>query len=358
MIERSSKPLLGYIGFAANFGLAKGAIYFAPLAVAAFASQAVYGTVELAWSVGLLLGSLTIAVPVSGINRRFLVGGEREIADEMAFLLVLFAGLSLAFTLVARVVGAPPGWVLIAAAFGSTAIHTEATTLFRMYARPNLSAWSDGTAMLCTALIIVICLLFGIAITIQSLTVGYVVLGVVFLFAATGVFLRMRKAGLVDRLWRSSVLGLPMVVGGLMALWLGVGGRLTIGALVPAHIAAYSIAFRIAGLALGLHQLATTLFYARLYASRTRAADALIGRFFAAVAAFSLVMSLGGAAVVACLNLKALPIALRSSCYCRSCRCRYFSGSVSRCSRCGSTGQASPAGRSGRSPSSRRQAPC
>jgi len=308
LADYSPRTLLGYFKFAANFGLAKGAIYLAPLGVAAVASQAVYGAVELAWSVGLLVASFTIAVPISGINQRFLIRHERHIGDEMAFLLLVFAGLSLVAAFVGYFAGAPPSLILIAAAFGSTAIHTEASTLFRMYARPNLSAWSDGTAMLCTALIILICLLFGIGLSIWSLTIGYVALGLVATLTAGIILLRMRKPGLTNRLWRSTTLGLPMVVGGVMALWLGVGGRLTIGALVTHHIAAYSVAFRVAGLALGLHQLATTLYYARLYASRTRAADALISRFYVAVAVFSLLMSLGGAAVIARLHLKALPV--------------------------------------------------
>jgi hypothetical protein len=305
--DPSLRQAFGWGVFLVNFSLAKGAIYVAPLGVAAIASPETYGAVELAWSFGLILGSITISVPISGINQRFLVSRDREIGDEVSLLLLVFAALSLAATALAFWIGATPIWTMIAAAFGSTALHSVSVSIFRMYGRPNLSAWSDGTAMLCTAAILLVCMLSGAGVTVANLTTGYLVLGAATTAAAAIGLIRLRRPALLSRLKRSTLIGLPMVIGGLMALWLGVGGRLTIGALLPAGVALYSIAFRVAGLALGLHQMATTLFYARLYASRTRDADALVGRFYAAVLAFSVLMALFGAPVVSRLDLAALP---------------------------------------------------
>jgi hypothetical protein len=295
--------------FLGNLCLAKGFIYLAPLAIAAIAPPATYGAVELAWSFGLLLGSFTIAIPLSGIGQRFLIGRQRGVADEILLLVAIFTGASLAATAVLAMAKISPAWLLVAAACGSTALHSATASVARIYGRPNLTAWSDGTAMLSTALIVAVCILVGAGIGLVDLTIGYVVLATLACLASGWGFARFRAPRLRERLRRSIQIGLPMTMGGVMALWLGVGGRLTFGILLPSQVAAYGVAFRVAGLALGIHQLSVTLFYARLYVSRTREADRLFGHFYAAVALLSLLISAIGPAAVARLRLAALPAA-------------------------------------------------
>ncbi len=71
-----------------------------------------------------------------------------------------------------------------------------------------------------------------------------------------------------------------MTVVATLAIWLGVGGRIIVGFLNPEALAAYGVAFRVAGFALGVHQLAVTALFARLYAARTKVADPMIAGFF------------------------------------------------------------------------------
>jgi hypothetical protein len=66
-------------------------------------------------------------------------------------------------------------------------------------------------------------------------------------------------------------------------MWIGSGGRIMIGLLAPSGLAVYSVAFRFAGLALGLHQIAITGLFAYLYRARTRVADRLFSIFLLVV---------------------------------------------------------------------------
>ena len=160
--------------------------------------------------------------------------------------------------------------------------------------------------------------------------------------------LRHRVARLRARLGRASRIGLPMMVAGIFSIWLGVGGRILVGITSAADLAAYSLAFRISGLALGVHQLATTAAFPTLYAARTRQADRLLSLFMVAVLAVSVLLALAGPFVVDLFSFSALRgqdrktfkalVPLTSF--------QTFSGSAMRCCNCGSTAPALPRRRS------------
>jgi len=305
-LSRTRERSAASAAFLVNFALAKVAIYAVPLIIAANASAAVYGGVELAWSIGLLVAACTTSVPLAGLNQRYLIRRERGIGDEISIVLALASFLSLLVSVTAPIFALPASFRLVAAAFACTALHSTAALGFRMLGRPNLSAWSDGTAMLITLALIAICMWSGLGVTVESLTLGYTLLAGAVLAGASVYLLSHRSPHLWGRLKRSMAIGAPMTAGGVLALWLGVGGRISVGLIRSADVAAYSVAFRVAGLALGLHQLANTLLYARLYRARTREADFILSRFLAAVVVFSVAMALVGPSVITRLRFEAI----------------------------------------------------
>jgi hypothetical protein len=80
------KVSASYLTFLGNFGLAKLVIYFAPIVVAAIAGGALYGNIELAMAVSLLITLLVIGAPLSGITQLYFVRHQHGISDLLLFL--------------------------------------------------------------------------------------------------------------------------------------------------------------------------------------------------------------------------------------------------------------------------------
>lgn len=274
---------LATIIFFANFLVAKICIYGAPLAIAAIATGPVYGAIELAQSFGLLITSFLIGAPLAGITQVYLVKGEANVFDQLSILSAVFSALTLVVFALAWAVGFKSNILLVIAAFASTVIHNVAGTWFRMRGARNLTAWVDGTALLLSLLMVGMAIMLAGDARAELVTTGYLILAAVLTIASLFVFARTVTPGWMTRLIASTRIGIPMVIVGTMATWLGVGGRMTVGLLDATNVAAYGVAFRIAGLALGLHQLAATGLFAVLYRAKTRRADSIIALFLAGV---------------------------------------------------------------------------
>lgn len=286
-------------GFLASFALAKLSIYFIPLLLAATTSAEVYGGIEFSWSVGLLLSGFLAGAPLSGATQRYLVLGDRDVGDIVALTAAVLCLLGLAVWAGGSLLAASPAIAIATTGFAIATVHNCTSALFRMLGRRNLTAWADGTATLVTGLLVLIVWLISGRVTLGALTLGFGLFGIAAAAVALLAFVRVRRPDLKGRLQRAWTIGLPMVAGGVLAMWLGVGGRLTIGLLTPHDVAAYGVAFRVAGLTLGLHQLATTALFARVYAARTRAADRMFAPFLVAVGAASLGIAVFGGPLVA-----------------------------------------------------------
>jgi len=292
--------------FLSNFLVAKLTIYAAPIAIAAFASPDVYGGIELAQSVGLMTTSFFVGAPLAGVTQCYLIKGERHVGDQLAAIGLLFCSLGLLATTMCWLAGVDRMSLLVVASFATLVVHNGGAAWFRMRAKRNQIAWVDGSALLLSLLIVLLVLVFDGVTTLASVTRGYAILTAVSIGASLLILIKSLQAGLVERLKRSTSIGFPMVVVGAMATWLGVGGRITVGLLDPSNVAAYGVAFRIAGFALGLHQLVMTAAFARVYRSRTREADAILSVFFAGVGLLSGAIAIFGPPIVSLLKLNAL----------------------------------------------------
>lgn len=309
---RSVLPKLGArharaaLFFLPNFALAKLVIYLLPLAIAAIASAEIYGGVELAQSIGLMAAALVLGAPMSGLTQVYLVRGERRVADQIA--LVTFIGCSAAIVLTsaAYLLGFKSLVLMVVASLGVAVLHFVGATVFRMLSFRNATAWADGTAMILSGLLVLFLLIASPDPTLAQLSAGFFVIAAAGAIGSLAWLARAREPGLAKRLGTAMKVGLPITVVGALAIWLGVGGRIIVGLINASALPAYGVAFRVAGLALGVHQLAITAFYARLYAGRTRQADRVLGAFLAVVAGLSLAIAILGGYLPRLVDMAAL----------------------------------------------------
>jgi hypothetical protein len=304
--EMASRLRPAHLLFLVNFGIAKAVVYLIPLLLAALASERLYGTIELGLAIGLQAGALLLGATLAGVTQLFLVQRERGFGVPLILLnflpnaALLIAGAAL------WLAGASLEAVLIVAVIGATVLQNTASTWFRMHGERNRTAWADGASLLVA----------GAAALLAVALAGRDALGTAsaFLLAATGLIAagsgallwRYRASGTIQRLRRATILGLPMMVAGVFSIWIGVGGRILVGLVGAADLAPYSVAFRIAGLTLGLHQLATTAMYPQLYASRVRSGDPLLAMFLAAVLAVSIGLAVAGPLIPDFIHFSAL----------------------------------------------------
>jgi hypothetical protein len=292
------KVSASHLTFLGNFGLAKLVIYFAPIVVAAIAGGALYGNIELAMAVGLLITLLVIGAPLSGITQLYFVRHQHGISDLLLFLTFVPA---LAGALIATAIlllDGPLPFALIVAAIPLAILQNTAAAWCRIRARRNLTAWADGTSiMLCSLACLVVSL--GPVINLMLFT-AWSLTAMAWLLAAVSIYhlIRRQLPNLRERLLEAATIGFPIMIISTLGIWLGVGGRILIGIVNVADVAVYAVAFRIAGLVLGVHQLATTAFFARLYGARTREADKLFSLFFIGVGILAALISLAGPWIV------------------------------------------------------------
>lgn len=271
--------------FLGSFAAAKLTAYAIPLLIAAVASPQIYGALELAQSAGLLIALLIVGAPLSGANQSYLVRGERRVGDQFALMLLIGCTASLLALAIARLVGLAPTSLLLVAFIGVAIVHTVGSYFFRMIGWRSWAVWADGFSTLAAGFVLSVLLLLGLGIGLVGMTTGFALMAAIGATAA-GLWLAYSyRAGLRRRLRASAAQGLSMMIVGILAIWLTVEGRIIIGLVNATQLAAYGVAFRVAGLAMGVHQLVATAFFVRLYASRTRAADRLIAMNLAAVGA-------------------------------------------------------------------------
>jgi hypothetical protein len=277
--------------FLTNFGLAKLVTYAVPLVIASVAPSNIYGAIELGWAFSLLVAAIIIGTPLAGINHRFIIDKDSAVLDELALITASGALVALILWCAGNALGLRVEWLVAFASLGVAVLHNVVSALFRMRGDRNLTAWFDGTATISAGLIILVLWLVSSRLEVVGLSRAYALAVVVIGVAGAVSFFGLRKPGIARRIKRSGAIGLPMLAGGILAMWLGIGGRMIIGFIDPALVATYSVMFRVAGVALGIHQLAVTAIFARVYGARTREADRLLFPFLAGVTVLMAIIS-------------------------------------------------------------------
>jgi hypothetical protein len=290
----------------ATYSLAKVIFNLAPLAIAAVASDRLYGGIELALAIGLQICAFALGAPLAGINHVYLVQRMREVADLLVFL--AFASAVTVMVVAAALWAGGIGGVelLTALVISAVVIQNLASVWTRMRGERNRAAWGDGASLLIAGAVVVATMSLTNPDDIRTATLIFALLTVAMAIGSGLVLFVRRSPDLLQRLRHVSRVGMPMMVAGAFAIWLGVGGRIIVGIVSHADLVAYSLAFRVAGLAIGVQQLALTFAFPRLYAARTREGDRLLGYAFMATFAVAATLAVAGPFVVDIFDFAAL----------------------------------------------------
>ena len=292
-------------GLLANFAFAKVVIFAAPLALAAISAPRVYGAIEVAYAAGLMLASMALLAPLYGITHQYLIGEQRAIRDQAASLVLAVCILSLAATSVAALAGASMTVLLALGLAGATAVQLTAGYLLRLREGSYLVAWSDGFTLLAIALIVALSVRFATADILFLLVVILSLISLAAAAVAAGVLARSLEPGLKQRLVTAARVGAPMYAYAIFNIWAGASGRVLIGLLSLADVAAYAVAFRIAGVALLTHRLTITVLWSRVYTASTTEADRLLAFQVAVAGLIAAAVSLAGPWLIDSLGLLA-----------------------------------------------------
>jgi len=296
----------GHLFFLVNFTIAKAVVYVAPLALAALASAQLYGGVELALAIGLQTCAIVLGAPLAGITQSYLIRGDRAVGDLLLLLTFASALLLAGLAALTWLFGASDMVFLVVSLLSVTVLQNTASTWFRMRGERNRTAWADSVSVVIAGLVVLgIVAVFGPSATRPAAFAFTLLTGLTALLSGLAL-LRRHAPNLRGRLRLVTRIGLPMMVAGMFSIWLGVGGRILIGFTSPASLAAYSLAFRISGLALGVHHLATTAAFPALYATRTKQADRLLSLFMLGVLAVSIGLAVAGPFAIDLMHFSAL----------------------------------------------------
>lgn len=277
----------GHVHFLASFALSKGLIYLMPLLVAAWASDRLYSAFEFGLAIGLQATAILFGAPLAGLTQLYLVEQERRIATPLLGMTAGGCAIAIVSALLLIAAGASLEWIFAAIVTGVVCFQNTASTWMRVRGRRSGIAWSDGLSLLlCGTVVLIATAVSGR----DSAWGAAALLGGVTLAIAVGSFvalLRQAPADTAAIVRRAVRVGAPIMLSGALAIWLGVGGRILIGILAPDQVTAYSVAFRIAGLTLGLYQLVIAAAFARIYAAERGDGDRLMS--------LALCLVLGGA---------------------------------------------------------------
>ncbi len=295
--------------FLANFGVAKGLIYFLPLVIAAMAIPETYAAMEFAFALAPLIAMFPGSPVLAAIPQLYLVRGDRNVRDLAAMVAAVTAALMLpAGLLLLLFAGPKPAMVAFAAA--CVAAQGAASVLSRTMSRRHLAAWADGIAALSMFLAAGLAwFVFGSWFDAQAAAIAWAIICVPLAFVLLQLSRSWRGPHARLRLRHAFAIGLPMVINGLFGMVVASGGRIAFGLFTqPWDLAAYAIGFRVAGLMLGVHQLMVTAFFARAYGARTRAFDRMAPFYLLAVAATGCVLCLFAPEMLPALGFKALTV--------------------------------------------------
>lgn len=284
----------GHLVFLANFALAKAAVYVIPLLLAAVSSDLLYGRIELGLAIGLQASALVLGASLSGITQLYLVRGERGFGNLLILLTLIPTSALLLAGVATWLAGGSALTVLVIATMSATVFQNTASTWFRIRGQRNHTAWADGASLLIVGAAALVAVLVAGRDAVEPAAALLLGATAILTAASTAAWLQRGRSdgGMIDRVRRSTMVGFPMMIAGIFAIWIGVEGRILIGVLSATDLAAYSLAFRIGGLTLGLHQLATTAMFPKLYASRVRPGDRLLSALLTGVLGFSILLLL------------------------------------------------------------------
>ena len=257
--------VLGRLAFLIAFVGLKVVALFGMLWLARVASPEVFGGIELAISVGLIVVGVGLLGVPGGVTRLALALDEPLIGDHLSFAALCIAGPATVAAVVGLVIGAPPVAVLIPAVCAVTSFQSSGSTFARIRARPMLNSIIDPLPVL-SILAIAGGLWAAGRLNLPSLALGVTILAGVLSTALLIGFIRNRRPDFLVAYRRALGISLPLLALSGVAMIVGAGLRPLLGVRFSlADLALYSLCFRLCAPSMLMHQILGTAFFARIY---------------------------------------------------------------------------------------------
>lgn len=274
--------MLGRLAFLIAFVGFKVVALFGMLWLARVASPDVFGGIELALSVGLIVVGVGLLGVPGGVTRMALALDEPLIGDHLSFAALCIAGPATAAAILGLIIGAPPIAVLIPAVCAVTSFQSSGTTFARIRARPMLNSFIDPLPVL-SILAIAGGLWAAGRLTLPSLALGVTILASVLSTALLIGFVRNRRPDFFAAYRRALGISLPLLALSGVAMIVGAGLRPLLGVRFSlADLALYSLCFRLCAPSMLMHQILGTAFFARIYKATDRNFDRIAAGLMAA----------------------------------------------------------------------------
>ncbi len=250
------------------FLTAKGTAFLAPLGIAYISTPATYGTLELAFGYGLLLGPFLTLGGVVAAPQHMLMENDPKVLDRM-FVAVLGAISASLLAACLIWVWRPDWWLvglLVALSSGPSALQLAFSTYSRTMGWKSTAAWLDNTA---THLLwitgVFLYLTFGM-ITISGFVWSYILINIAGVMLGLAVIWQYWTPPFRPRYQRSMSIGVPMMLNGMAIFFVTASARILIGTFLgPEALAQYAFVFRIAGGILLIHQFLMTAWAVPIY---------------------------------------------------------------------------------------------
>lgn len=283
--------------FLTSFGAAKLAVYLIPLGLAAKAPAEVYGAIEFAYAAGLLAVTILVGAPLHGMSHRHLMKDSETLRDEGRMLAAALLAVALGALLVAFLLRLPQAVLFTLAITGLTAFQVIVSFVLRALGRTLVLAWVDGLTPFAGLAGVLGCrAVLGAASGAGVISAFAAIDAFIFVWlAATFLRHRRERPEVAEAFRRSTAAGAAMALYAVLGTSIAVSGRVAIGFAAPKDLAAFGVAFRVAGLGFGVAQLALTGMWRRIYGAQPAQSDREIAGFTVAACAVAAFVLFAGA---------------------------------------------------------------
>lgn len=283
--------------FLGNFFVSKVIAYFGPLVLAAVLSAEHYGELELALSIAMMLALFAVFGVANALPQLVLLRNPVPVRDILA---ILTGGASAVFLTAGAIILYFTGnmvWALACCITTLTTLQYSASAYAKTHSMRNIATWVDNFTLVTATLLGVglAAMGYGHSPTLAPMLIDFAVLAVACTLACFYIAKTNWKPHAVDRLKRAMRLGAPLIVMTLFSSWVAAAaGRTLIGFTLPiTDMALYALLFRIASLALVIHYMISTAFYAPFYSMSARRFEQIIPFYLAFVACVCATFAIG-----------------------------------------------------------------
>lgn len=236
----------------------------------------VFGGVELALSVGLMVATAGLLGLPGGVTRLALVMDEQRIVDLLSFAAACVAVPASLLAIVSLALGWPALWALVLACCALASFQLVASSFARIRALPLVNSVVDPFTVLVILVVATPLWLTG-SLTLAGLAVVLTAAGTATSAALVLVHFQKRRSDFRASYVRAVVISLPMLAMSGVMLLASMGLRPALGLKFSLEdLAFYALCFRLMAPCMLIHQVITTGFFARIYASSEAGFDRLV----------------------------------------------------------------------------------